>query len=161
MQVELTDASTVGDDLRVMQMALAAARLGASAGEVPVGAVLVREGDILSVTHNCPVGLSDPTAHAEILALRDAAQREGNYRLPGTTLYVTAEPCLMCVGALMHARVRRVVFGCREPKTGALALVETRRWNYPATHRFAVSEGVCADDARALLQEFFRARRGA
>jgi tRNA(adenine34) deaminase len=144
-----------------MQMALAAARMGASAGEVPVGAVLVREADILSVAHNCPIGLHDPTAHAEILALRDAARREGDYRLPGTTLYVTTEPCLMCVGALIHARVRRVVFGCREPKTGALALAETRGWTYPANHRFMVSEGVCGDDARALLQEFFRARRGA
>ena len=126
-----------------------------------MGAVLVREGDILSVTHNRPIGLHDPTAHAEILALRAAAQREGDYRLPGTTLYVTAEPCLMCVGALIHARVRRVVFGCREPKTGALELVEAPGWNYPANHRFTVSGGVCGDDARALLQEFFRARRGA
>jgi len=144
-----------------MQMALAAARMGASTGEVPVGAVLVREGGILSVAHNCPIGLHDPTAHAEILALRYAAQREGDYRLPGTTLYVTAEPCLMCVGALIHARVRRVVFGCREPKTGALAFVGTLGGSYPTNHRFIVTEGVCGDDARALLQEFFRARRGA
>ena len=161
MQAELACASSVSDDIRVMRMALAAARLGASAGEVPVGAVVAREGEILSVAHNCPIGLHDPTAHAEILALRDAAQREGDYRLPGTTLYVTAEPCLMCVGALIHARVRRIVFGCREPKTGALASVDTRGWSYPANHRFMISEGVCAADARALLQEFFRARRGA
>ena len=161
MQAELVGASSVGDDIRLMQMALAAARRGASAGEVPVGAVLVHEGDVLSVTHNYPIGLHDPTAHAEILALRDGAHQLGDYRLPGTTLYVTAEPCLMCVGALIHARVRRVVFGCREPKTGALACVETRGWSYPANHRFIVSEGVCGDDARALLQEFFRARRGA
>lgn len=144
-----------------MRVALAAARLGAAAGEVPVGALLARDGTTLSVAYNFPIRLHDPSAHAEILALREAAQAEANYRLPGTTLYVTAEPCLMCVGALVHARVQRVVFGCREPKTGALASVGHIGWSFPGTHRFVVSEGVCADEARTLLQEFFRARRGA
>jgi len=148
-------------DIRMMHAALAAARLGGAAGEVPVGAVLVRDGGILSVAHNCPIRLHDPTAHAEVLVLRDAARRERDYRLPGTTLYVTVEPCAMCVGALVHARVRRVVFGCREPKTGALASAATLGWAVPGNHRFAISEGVCGDNARALLQEFFRARRGA
>ena len=144
-----------------MNVALAAARLGATVGEVPVGAALVRDGVILSVAHNCPIGLHDPTAHAEILVLREAAQVESDYRLPSTTLYVTAEPCLMCVGALVHARVRHAVFGCREPKTGALASVSDKGWSVPGNHRFTVREGVCADEARALLQQFFRARRGA
>ena len=148
-------------DIRMMQAALAAAPLGAAAGEVPVGAVLVRDGAILSVAHNSPIRLHDPTAHAEVLVLRDAARREGEYRLPGTTLYVTVEPCAMCVGALVHARVGRVVFGCREPKTGALASAVAFGWSVPGNHRFTVSEGLCSDDARALLQEFFRVRRGA
>jgi tRNA(adenine34) deaminase len=164
MHSDLSAASTSADeacDLQMMRAALAAARLGGAAGEVPVGAVLERDGVILSVAHNCPIRLHDPTAHAEILVLRDAARREADYRLPGTTLYVTVEPCAMCVGALVHARVRRVVFGCREPKTGALATVVNAAWSVPGNHRFAVSEGVCGDEARALLQEFFRARRGA
>ncbi len=161
MQLEPSAASTSDDDVRLMRVALVAARLGAAAGEVPVGALLARDGITLGVAHNCPIRLHDPTAHAEILALREAARLDGNYRLPGTTLYVTAEPCLMCVGALAQARVQRVVFGCREPKSGALASVRTAGWSLPGNHRFVVTEGVCADDARTLLQEFFRARRGA
>jgi tRNA(adenine34) deaminase len=151
----------VADDAAFMQMALSAARLGAAVGEVPIGAVVVRDGAIIGTAHNCPIRFNDPTAHAEIVALRDAAQHAGNYRLPGTTVYVTAEPCLMCVGAMVHARVQRVVFGCREPKAGALGSVLDVGWNPPGNHRFAVREGVCAEEARALLQEFFRARRGA
>jgi tRNA(adenine34) deaminase len=161
MSVDLSAASNRDEDIRLMHMALAAARLGATSGEVPVGAVIARQGVILSVAHNCPIRLQDPTAHAEILALRDAAAAEKNYRLPGSTLYVTTEPCLMCVGASVHARVQRVVFGCREPRMGALASATTAGWSIPGNHRFAVSEGMCADEARALLQEFFRARRGA
>jgi len=144
-----------------MRMALAAARLGAAAGEVPIGAVLARDGEILGVAHNAPIRLHDPTAHAEILALRDAARTLQDYRLPGTTLYVTAEPCVMCVGALIQARVRHVVFGCREPKSGALICWSSPGWSAPANHRFTFNEGVCAEEARTLLQEFFRARRGA
>lgn len=161
MQQELSTGTSTHDDVRFMRVALAAARLGAAAGEVPVGAVLTRDAVILSVAHNHPIGLHDPTAHAEIQVLRDAAQAEENYRLPGTVLYVTAEPCLMCAGALVHARVRRVVFGCREPKTGALALASQGAWSFPGNHRFTISGGVCADEARTLLQEFFQARRGA
>lgn len=161
MQSELSDAASPDEDLRFMQMALAAAHVGGKAGEVPVGAVLVRDGVVLSVAHNAPIHLNDPTAHAEILALRDAAQREGNYRLLRTTLYVTLEPCLMCVGALVHARVQRVVFGCREPNTGALAGTVDCGWSAPGNHRFTVREGVCSAEAGALLQQFFRARRGA
>ncbi|MGH3055106.1 MAG: nucleoside deaminase, partial [Gaiellaceae bacterium] len=111
MQPALHPARSLDDDVHFMRMALAVARLGAAAGEVPVGALLVRDRTTLGVAHNSPIRLHDPTAHAEILALREGARAEGNYRLPGTTLYVTAEPCLMCVGALGHARVERVVFG--------------------------------------------------
>jgi tRNA(adenine34) deaminase len=161
MLPQLPTGPGTSDDLRFMRMALAAARLGAAADEVPIGAVLARAGVILSVAQNSPIRLHDPTAHAEILALRDAAQTEQNYRLPGTTLYVTAEPCAMCVGALIHARVQHVVFGCREPKSGALTCWATLGRSVPSNHWFTFSEGVCADEARTLLQDFFRARRGA
>ena len=161
MYPQLGTVPSTHDDIRLMRTALAAARLAAAVDEVPIGAVLARDGVILSVAHNSPIRLNDPTAHAEILALRGAAQTEQNYRLPGTTLYVTAEPCAMCVGALIHARVRRVVFGCREPKSGALTCWSAIGWNLPSNHRFTFSEGVYADEARTLLQEFFQARRGA
>lgn len=144
-----------------MGEALDQARLALAAGEVPVGAVLVGpDGTVLGRAHNLPISLSDPTAHAEVLALRQAAARVGNYRLPGTTLYVTIEPCLMCVGALIQARVARVVFGAADPKAGACVslyrLPEDRRLN----HRFQVTAGVRAEECRELLTEFFRARRG-
>ena len=148
-------------DRLFMEVALDLARRGAAAGEVPVGAVLVSGEDILGSAHNAPIGLADPTAHAEVLALRAGAQRRGNYRLPGTTLYVTVEPCLMCVGALMHARVQRVVFGCTEPKAGALGSVldlARPRWG---NHQFQVCGGICADAASELLRSFFEVRRGA
>ena len=161
MYPERLAPSMPDEDVRLMRVALAAARLGAIAGEVPIGAVLVRRGAVLSVAYNRPIGLNDPTAHAEILALREAAQEVENYRLPGTTLYVTAEPCLMCVGALLHARVERVVFGCHEPKTGAVASVLPVGSDVRSNHHVVVTAGVCADEARGLLQEFFRARRGA
>lgn len=143
-----------------MGEALAQARLALSAGEVPVGAVLVAaDGAILARAHNLPISLNDPTAHAEVLALRQGAERQGNYRLPGTTLYVTIEPCLMCTGALILARVARVVFGAADPKAGACVslyrLPEDRRLN----HRFAVTAGVREAECRELMQEFFRLRR--
>lgn len=143
-----------------MGEALDQARLALAAGEVPVGAVLVGpDGAVLGRAHNLPISLSDPTAHAEVLALRQAAARVGNYRLPGTTLYVTIEPCLMCVGALIQARVARVVFGAPDPKAGACVslyrLPEDRRLN----HRFAVTGGIREEECRELLTEFFRARR--
>jgi len=143
-----------------MGEALAQARLALSAGEVPVGAVLVAaDGAILARAHNLPISLNDPTAHAEVLALRQGAERQGNYRLPGTTLYVTIEPCLMCTGALILARVARVVFGAADPKAGACVslyrLPEDRRLN----HRFAMAAGVREAECRELMQEFFRLRR--
>ena len=162
MQLLAVDTSSPCErDRRLMQVALGAARVAASTGEVPIGAVVSRDDTIIATAHNAPISRIDPTAHAEVLALRAAARREGNYRLSGATLYVTAEPCAMCVGALVHARIARVVYACAAPKTGALGSVcdlgQPGRWQ----HRFSVTAGVCADDAMMLLQEFFRVRRGA
>jgi tRNA(adenine34) deaminase len=149
------------DDQVYMRAALAAARIGAKAGEVPIGAVVVHAGRIVARAHNAPITSNDPTAHAEVLALRAAAQRAGNYRLGGATLYVTVEPCLMCVGALLHARVTRVVFGCREPKAGALGSVYDVLAIRSCHARVDVCGGVSAPEAAQLLQEFFAVRRGA
>ncbi|MCG5516967.1 MULTISPECIES: tRNA adenosine(34) deaminase TadA [unclassified Ectothiorhodospira] len=147
-------------DTHWMHQALELARQAAEHGEVPVGAVVVREGECLGQGGNQPIGLADPTAHAEILALREAARREGNYRLPGTTVYVTLEPCGMCIGAMIHARVARVVFGAHDPKTGAAGsaadLVNLPMHN----HRLQVTGGVLAQACGDLLRDFFRTRRG-
>jgi tRNA(adenine34) deaminase len=143
-----------------MRDALEMARQGRAADEVPVGAVVVKEGAIVGRGFNAPISRHDPTAHAEIMALRDAASNLGNYRLPGCELYVTLEPCVMCAGAIMHARIARVVFGARDPKTGACGsvvdLFAESRLNFHAE----VTEGVLADECGALLSEFFAARRG-
>ena len=142
-----------------MHEALALARLAAGRGEVPVGAVVVLNGGIVGRGHNQPISSVDPTAHAEIVALRDAAQQVGNYRLTGATLYVTVEPCLMCVGALVHARIDTVVFGTPESKAGALESTQ-RAHEHPAlNHRLTVVSGVLAAECRDLLQNFFRERR--
>jgi tRNA(adenine34) deaminase len=143
-----------------MGEALDAAREALAAGEVPVGAVLVGEGgEILARACNRPIGLSDPTAHAEILALRAAAQARGNYRLPGVTLYVTIEPCIMCLGALIQARVRRLVFGAPDPKAGACVSLYRLPEDSRLNHRLEVAGGVREAECRELLQEFFKARR--
>jgi tRNA(adenine34) deaminase len=161
MFTELTHADPRREtDLTFMLQALALARRAAAVGEVPVGALLVRDDTVVGIGHNAPIALSDPTAHAEVLALRDAARSEGNYRLPGTTLYATVEPCAMCAGALLQARVARVVFGCADPKAGALGSVCDLS-GVRTSHRFEITGGICAAEARALLQEFFRLRRGA
>jgi tRNA(adenine34) deaminase len=142
-----------------MDAAIEQARLGLAAGEVPVGAVLVIDGRIVARAFNQPIRALDPTAHAEILVLREAARVVGNYRLTDASVYVTVEPCLMCVGALVHARVRAVVYGAAEPKTGALGST-TQALDTPGlNHRFTVAAGVRADECRALLQEFFRQKR--
>ena len=146
-------------DRDFMEEALAMARQGALGGEVPVGALVVRDQTVIARAHNAPIALVDPTGHAEILALRRAAQYERNYRLPGTTLYVTVEPCLMCVGAAIHARVERVVFGCREPKAGALGSLYDLGCDQRTNHYFGVTGGICAEEARALLRGFFLERR--
>ena len=142
-----------------MRAALEEARKGFDAGEVPVGAVVVLDGAIVGRGFNQPIGSRDPTAHAEIVALRAAAIALGNYRLVGTTLYVTIEPCLMCVGAMVHARVATLVFGAPEPKAGAV-VSSCRAHELPSlNHRIEVAGGVLEGDCRALIQEFFRTRR--
>jgi tRNA(adenine34) deaminase len=142
-----------------MREALALAASAAAAGEVPVGAVVVRDGAIIGRGWNRPISTSDPTAHAEIVALREAAASLGNYRLVGCELYVTLEPCAMCVGAMLHARLARVVFGAPDPKTGAcggaLALSSEAKLN----HQTAFAGGVLADECGALLRRFFAERR--
>jgi len=144
---------------RWMREALALAAEAAAAGEVPVGAVIVRDGQIIGRGRNGPVGSHDPTAHAEIAALRDAGARERNYRLPGSTLYVTLEPCVMCVGAFIHARVETVVYGAAEPKAGAMESTQ-RAHEHPAlNHTVTVVSGVLAAECREALQAFFRQRR--
>lgn len=147
-----------GDDA-FMQLALAQARLAAAAGEVPVGAVVVREGKVVGAGHNAPVSTQDPTAHAEIAALRAASRALGNYRLDGCTLYVTLEPCAMCVGAILHARLDRVVFGALEPRTGAAGSVLDLFSQPQLNHQTAVCGGVLARDCGELLAGFFRTRR--
>lgn len=142
-----------------MHQALTLARESADAGEVPVGAVVVQDGQVIGRGRNQPVTSHDPTAHAEVQALRAAAAHVGNYRLPAATLYVTLEPCLMCVGAAMHARVATIVYGALEPKAGAMESTQ-RAHEHPAlNHRVTVVSGVLAAESRALLQSFFQQRR--
>ncbi len=142
-----------------MRAALAAARRGAEAGEIPVGAVIVIGGEIVAAAHNEPVGLSDATAHAEMLAIREAGRKAGDYRLPGASLYATVEPCVMCCGAILSARIEQVIFGAADPKAGAAVslyrLLEDGRLNHVAR----VTGGVLAEECAALLKEFFKARR--
>lgn len=142
-----------------MRAALELAERAAAAGEVPVGAVVVRDGEIVGRGYNHPISAHDPTAHAEIVALRDAAVRLGNYRLGGCELYVTLEPCMMCAGAILHARIARVIYGAADPKTGACGSVVDLFAERRLNHRTAVNGGVLQGDAAALLQQFFAARR--
>lgn len=142
-----------------MAAALAEAARAGAAGEVPIGAVVVREGALLGVGGNAPIATSDPTAHAEIVALRAAARAAGNYRLPGAVLYVTLEPCAMCLGAALHARIATIVFGCRDPKGGAAGSVFDLTQDPRLNHRITVIAGVGEAESRRLLQEFFAARR--
>ncbi len=147
------------DDLTLMKLALAQASLGAAAGEVPVGAVVVRHGQVIATGRNAPLGAHDPTAHAEIVALREAAQALGNYRLDDCELFVTLEPCAMCSGAMLHARLKRVVFGAPDPKTGAAGSVINLFAQTQLNHQTELQGGVLADESAALLQDFFRQRR--
>ena len=142
-----------------MRLALAQARRAFAQDEVPVGAVVVHDGVVVGAGFNQPVASRDPTAHAEIVALRAAARARGNYRLPDTTLYVTVEPCLMCVGAMVNARVASLVYGAEEPKFGAVrSLLDLR--GLALNHRFEVASGLLEDECRSLIQEFFKSRRG-
>jgi tRNA(adenine34) deaminase len=146
-------------DLELMQAALAEARKAMACGEVPIGAVLAVGEEIVAAGFNQPISAVDPTAHAEIQVLRKAAQKLGNYRLTGATLCVTVEPCAMCVGALVHARIGTLVYGAPEPKTGAvrstMKLLDDPSWN----HHMVVIAGLMADECRGLMQEFFKSKR--
>ena len=142
-----------------MRDALGLAGEAALAGEVPVGAVVVVDGEIVGRGFNRPISSHDPTAHAEVVALRDAAERLSNYRLTGATLYVTVEPCLMCVGALVHARIGTLVYGAPEPKAGAIDSTQRAHEHAALNHRMTVISGVMASESRALMQKFFRERR--
>lgn len=142
-----------------MQQALSLARQAAAENEVPVGALLVRDGQVLGQGYNQTITDSDPTAHAEIVAIRRAAEKRGNYRLPGTTLYVTLEPCTMCVGCIIHARIERVVYAASDPKTGA-AGSQFDLLEHPAhNHKLQVESGLMAAESALLLRQFFQQRR--
>lgn len=146
--------------INFMKLALNEAEKAAEKNEVPIGALLVEErGDILATAHNLTISLLDPSAHAEILVLRKAAQKVLNYRLLNTTLYVTIEPCVMCMGAIIHARVARVVFGANDPKWGAAGSLYDFANDHRLNHSPEIISGVCRDECRILIQNFFRARR--
>ena len=146
-------------DINAMQAALQQAELAAAAGEVPVGAVVVVNGEIVATGHNRSIADADPSGHAEIVALRAAARSCGNYRLANATLYVTLEPCVMCVGAIAQARIQRVVFGAYDPKVGALGSAADLAESKALNHRFEINGGLLADECGTLLKVFFQARR--
>lgn len=157
---DFVDEQQVATDERFMREALAEARLAEESGEVPVGAVLVDGTAILARAHNAPIVLNDPTAHAEIQVLRAAASNAKNYRLAGTTLYVTMEPCAMCAGALVNARVARLVFACRDLRFGAVRSKFRIADSELMNHRLEIAEGVLAAEAMEMIQRFFAVRRG-
>ena len=152
-------SSFQNDDAHWMAEALALAEKAAEIGEVPVGALVVRDGECIGRGYNQPIATHDPTAHAEIMALRDAGSAEQNYRLPGATIYITIEPCTMCLGAIIHARIARIVYGAPEPKAGVLdsnkALVESAFYN----HAYEWQGGVCEKECIHIIQRFFKERR--
>jgi tRNA(adenine34) deaminase len=148
-------------EARFMQLALGEARRAWAQGEVPVGAVVVKDGEVIATGYNQPIGSHDPTAHAEIVALRAAAEKLGNYRLPGCELYVTLEPCAMCSGAMMHARLARVVYAALDPKTGACGSVLDLFAQEQLNHHTEVVGGVLAEESSSMLKGFFAERRAA
>lgn len=159
MRKTVAENQLTSADERFMRMALREAQRGAREGEIPVGAVVVHEGRVLARAHNRPIHLHDPSAHAEVLALRRAARKSLNYRLEGCDLYVTIEPCAMCAGAMIHARLGRLVYAAADPKAGAVhSVVEVL--NHPRlNHRMAVTHGILAEESGELLRSFFLARR--
>ena len=142
-----------------MKIALEEAQAAYSAGEVPVGAVLVHDGQILSRAHNLPITMNDPSAHAELLALRQAAQMLGNYRLGGAELYVTLEPCIMCAGAIVQARLARVIFGARDPKCGAVTSLYNILNDERLNHQVEITQGILQDECGEIMSRFFRQKR--
>ncbi len=155
----MNDTGTTKQHEHHMRQALELALLAAKRGEVPIGAVLVREQEVIGSGHNSPITKHDPTAHAEIQALRQAARNAANYRLPNTTLYVTVEPCTMCVGALIHARVNLLVFGTREPRAGAVVSQHQLPDHPSFNHHLEFTEGILEAECAKLMQEFFQSRR--
>lgn len=153
------DAAWSDDDILGMRAALLEAESAAAEGEVPVGAVVTVDGEIIATGHNRSVARSDPSAHAEIVALRAAGAKLGNHRMPEASLYVTLEPCVMCTGAIVQSRIKRVVFGAYDKKAGALGSVEDLSDSRAFNHRFEINGGVLADDSAKLLKEFFESRR--
>ena len=148
------------NDVELMKICLAEAQIAYDLEEVPVGAVVVAEDDtILSRTHNLTRSINNPTAHSEVLAIEEASQKSGNFRLNGCTLFVSKEPCIMCAGAILESRIKRVVFGCFDTKAGALGSLFNIN-NLPLNHKFEVTGGVLKDESESLLKEFFQARRG-
>ena len=146
-------------DQQYMLMAIEQAQLAAQSGEVPVGAVLVRDGQVISKAFNKPIANHDPSAHAEMLALREAALADENYRIPGSTLYVTLEPCAMCSGAMLHARIDRVVYGAQDPKTGSAGSVLDIFSSKQINHQTSVEGGIMSEECGQLLRDFFKGRR--
>lgn len=151
--------SNLEQDLSMMKIAIDLAQEAAAAGEVPVGAIVVKDGQIIGRGSNAPIGLHDPSAHAEIQALRDAAKNIGNYRLVDCTLYVTLEPCAMCTGAIQHARISRLVYGASDAKTGACGSVVNLMAETKLNHHTEVTSGVMAKETASLLSSFFKERR--
>jgi len=149
----------MADDAYYMQLAIAEARKAEALGEVPVGAVVVKDGTVIATGYNHPIATHDPTAHAEIMALRAASEMLGNYRLPGCQLYVTLEPCAMCSGAMMHARLARVVYGATDPKTGACGSVIDLPAEDRLNHHMQVTGNVLAEECATMLKQFFAGRR--
>ena len=149
----------LGTHSHFMQIALEQAKLAESLGEVPVGALIVKDGEIIAAAHNQPIGLHDPSAHAEIQAIRKAAKILGNYRLVDCTLYVTLEPCVMCTGAIQHARIAQLVYGAKDPKTGACGSVVNLMTEDKLNHHTAVIAGVLAEPCGEMLSQFFKRRR--
>ena len=148
------------EHIKFMKLALNQAKKAGQKSEIPIGAVLVAEsGNILSASHNQTISLADPTAHAEIIALRKAGQKIQNYRLLNTTLYVTIEPCIMCMGAIVHARVSRIVFGAHDPKWGAAGSLYNIAHDTRLNHRPEIITGICEEECRTLIQDFFRKKR--
>ncbi len=151
--------SNPAQDLSMMKIAMELAQEAAIAGEVPVGAIIVKDGQIIGRGSNAPIGLHDPSAHAEIQALRDAAKNVGNYRLVDCTLYVTLEPCAMCAGAIQHARISRLVYGASDAKTGACGSVVNLMAETKLNHQTEVTSGIMAEETASLLSSFFKERR--
>jgi tRNA(adenine34) deaminase len=147
------------NDDAFMRIALEEAQAAYSAGEVPVGAVLVHDGHILARAHNAPITMNDPSAHAELLALRQAGEKAGNYRLVGAELYVTLEPCIMCAGAIIQARLARIIFGARDPKCGAVASLYNILTDERLNHQVEVTEGILREECGEILSRFFQQKR--